>query len=150
MSGTSTYKQVTITERSNASHGERIRAVGMCFYGRGQDLTTGNLYRLKWNPSNPKDDSCIVLTENGVVKQQWMHACPSLWHHLLMMPLYGSLNGMIKFCHMEICNDSLSLGLENLNFTVIPCWRIFFLKCSNLCFRHQPCFGRRNQESRSY
>ena len=39
-----------------------------CFYGCGQDLTTGNLYRLKRNPSNPKDDSCIELTENGVVK----------------------------------------------------------------------------------
>ena len=68
MSGTSTYKQVTITERSNAPPGERIRAVGMCFYGRGQDLTTGNLYQLKRNPCNPKDDSCIELTENGVVK----------------------------------------------------------------------------------
>lgn len=33
---------------------------------------------------------------------------------------------MIKFCHMEICNDSLSLGLENLNFTMVPCSRIFF------------------------
>ena len=68
MSGMSTYKQVTITERSNAPPREGIRAVGMCFYGRGQDLTTGNLYRLKQNPSKPKDDSCIELTENGVVK----------------------------------------------------------------------------------
>ena len=40
----------------------------MCFYGRGQNLTTGNFYRLKRNPSNPKDDSCIELTENGLVK----------------------------------------------------------------------------------
>ena len=40
-------KQVTITERSNAPPGERIRAVGMCFHGRGHDLTTGNLYLLK-------------------------------------------------------------------------------------------------------
>ena len=47
MSGTSMYKQVTITERSNALPVERIQAVGMCFYGRGQDLTTGNLYELK-------------------------------------------------------------------------------------------------------
>ena len=51
MLGTSMYKQVTITERSNALPVERIQAVGMCFYGRGQDLTTGNLYRLKRNPS---------------------------------------------------------------------------------------------------
>lgn len=68
MSGTSTYQQVTITERSNALPVERIQAVGMCFYGRGQDLTTDNLYRLKRNPSNPKDDNCIELTENGIVK----------------------------------------------------------------------------------
>ena len=68
MSGTSMYKQITITERSNAPPRERIRAVGMCFYGRVQDMMTGNLYRLKRNPSNPKDDSCIELTENGAVK----------------------------------------------------------------------------------
>lgn len=82
MSGTSMYKQITITERSNAPPRERIRAVGMCFYGRVQDMTTGNLYRLKRNPSNPKDDSCIELTENGAVKAT-MNACLSK----LMAPL---------------------------------------------------------------
>ena len=40
----------------------------MCFYGRGNDLTTGFFYKLKPNPQNPKDDSCIELTENGLVK----------------------------------------------------------------------------------
>ena len=61
-------KKVTIKERDNAVPGERIRAVGMCYYGRGRDLVTGRVYKLWRNPKNPKDNTCIELKENGQVK----------------------------------------------------------------------------------
>lgn len=60
--------QVTIKERDSATPGERVRAVGMCFYGNGRDLTTGREYKLGRNQMNPKDSSCIELKENGQVK----------------------------------------------------------------------------------
>lgn len=62
--------EVTIKERENATPGERVRAVGMCFYGRGVDLTTGCTYKLRRNPTNPKDRTCIEVKERhyGQVK----------------------------------------------------------------------------------
>ena len=68
MSEKSASKEVTIKERDNATPGERLRAVGMCYYGCGRDLTTARMYKLARNPSNPKDNTCIDLKEHGQVK----------------------------------------------------------------------------------
>ena len=89
LSDTSGNKQVTITERSSAPPSERIRAVAMCFYGRGNDLKTSFLYKLKRNPQNPKDDSYIELTGNGHVK-----AIMKAHLSKLMAPLID--NGIIR------------------------------------------------------
>ena len=60
--------QVTIAESENAVPGERVRAVGMCFYGCGRDLTKNRTYQLWHNTDNPKDDMCIELKERFQVK----------------------------------------------------------------------------------
>ena len=41
-------------EKEQAPLGQQIRAVGMCFYKRG-DLKKGNNYQLGRNSDNPKD-----------------------------------------------------------------------------------------------
>ena len=41
-------------EKEQAPLGQQIRAVGMCFYKRG-DLKKGNNYQLRRNSDNPKD-----------------------------------------------------------------------------------------------
>ena len=60
--------QVTIAESENAVPGERVRAVGMCFYGCGRDLTKDRTYQLWHNTENPKDDMCIEIKERLQVK----------------------------------------------------------------------------------
>ena len=60
--------EVEIMERENAILEERVRAVGMCFYGRGRDLTKDSTYKLWHNPNNPKDDMCIEIKERLHVK----------------------------------------------------------------------------------
>ena len=47
-----------VNEKDQAPLGQRIRAVGMCFY-KG-DLKTGN-YQLRRNRDNPKDSNCFEL-----------------------------------------------------------------------------------------
>ena len=42
--------QVKITEKADALPGERVRAVGMCFYKPVMELIPGNSYRLCRNP----------------------------------------------------------------------------------------------------
>ena len=60
--------EVEITERENAIPEERVRAVGMCFYGCGRDLTKDRTYKLWRNPNNPKDGMCIEIKERVDVK----------------------------------------------------------------------------------
>ena len=55
--------QVKITEKADALPGERVRAVGMCFYKPVMDLIPGNSYRLCRNPQNPRDASCIEVKD---------------------------------------------------------------------------------------
>ena len=43
-----------VNENEQAPLGQRIRAVGMCFYKKG-DLKKGNNYQLRRNRDNPKD-----------------------------------------------------------------------------------------------
>ena len=59
--------QVAITESENGILGERVRVVGMCFYGCGRDLTKNHTYQLWHNTANPKDDTCI---DNGVLPSE--------------------------------------------------------------------------------
>lgn len=60
--------QVKITEKPDAVPGERIRAVGMCFYKPVRDLIAGNIYRLCRNPQNPRDCSCIEIKDGTRVR----------------------------------------------------------------------------------
>ena len=59
--------QVKITEKADALPGERVRAVGMCFYKPVMDLVPGNSYRLCRNPQNPRDASCIEVKDRARV-----------------------------------------------------------------------------------
>ena len=67
MSGTG-LNQVKIQEKVNAIPGERIRAVGMCFYKPVKELTPGNSCRLCRNPQNPRDSSCIEVKDGTRVR----------------------------------------------------------------------------------
>ena len=60
--------QVKITEKADALPGERVRAVGMCFYKPVIDLVPGNSYRLCRNPQNPRDPSCIEVKDRTRVR----------------------------------------------------------------------------------
>ena len=60
--------QVKITEKADALPGERVRAVGMCFYKPVMDLIPGNSYRLCRNPQNPRDASCIEVKDRTRVR----------------------------------------------------------------------------------
>lgn len=46
--------RVKITEKADAIPGERVRAVGMCFYKPVKELIPGNYYTLCRNPQNPR------------------------------------------------------------------------------------------------
>ena len=62
--------QVKITAKADALPGERVRAVGTCFYKPVMAPVPGNSYRLCRNPQNPRDASCIEVkdrTRVGVV-----------------------------------------------------------------------------------
>ena len=49
-----------VNEKEQAPLGQRIRAVGMCFYMKG-DLKKGNNYQLRRNRDNPKDTNCFEV-----------------------------------------------------------------------------------------
>ena len=51
MSDKSDCIQIRFKEKASVSPGERVRAVGMCFYGCGRDLVKGKTYRLERNPA---------------------------------------------------------------------------------------------------
>ena len=60
--------QVKITEKADALPGERVRAVGMCFYKPVMELIPENSYRLCRNPQNPRDSSCIEVKDRTRVR----------------------------------------------------------------------------------
>ena len=62
-----------VNEKEQAPLGQRIRAVGMCFYKK-EDLEKGNNYQLRRNSDNPKDTNCFEVNE-GNYKHQFL---PSL------------------------------------------------------------------------
>lgn len=60
--------RVKITEKADAIPGERVRAVGMCFYKPVKELIPGNYYTLCRNPQNPRDVSCIEVKDRTLVR----------------------------------------------------------------------------------
>lgn len=68
MSTTSDCFRIGFKEKPNASLGERFRAVGMCYYGSGQDVVRGKTYKLERNSSNIKDTKCIEIKQHGQVR----------------------------------------------------------------------------------
>lgn len=57
---------IEIREKENALPGNRILAVGMCFYRPSKDLNTGQRYTLHHNLRNPKDVFCIELKHHRI------------------------------------------------------------------------------------
>ena len=51
-------------EKEQAPLGQRIRAMGMCFYKKG-DFEKGNNYQLRRNSDNPKDTNCFEVNEGN-------------------------------------------------------------------------------------
>lgn len=49
-------------EKDGAPMGERVRAVGMIFFGN-KDLNVGEVYRLKRQRNNPKDIYCLEIID---------------------------------------------------------------------------------------
>lgn len=66
--GRTQHVEVKIKEKPDAVPGERIRAVGMCFYKPVIDLVPGNVYNLCRNPQNPRDSSCIEIKDGSRVR----------------------------------------------------------------------------------
>jgi len=56
----STMLTLEVSEKEQAPLGQRIRAVGMCFYKKG-NLKKGNNYQLRRNSDNPKDTNCFEV-----------------------------------------------------------------------------------------
>ncbi len=52
-------------KRDQAPLGQRIRAVGLFFYKKG-DLTTGNRYQLRRNSDNPKRTNCFEVRSRHI------------------------------------------------------------------------------------
>ena len=55
-------KTISFQEKNLAPVGERVRAVGMVFYG-DKALEVGKTYRLRRQPNNPKDHNCIEIID---------------------------------------------------------------------------------------
>lgn len=60
--------QVKIQEKVDALPGERVRAVGMCFYKPVKELNPGSSYRLCRNAQNPRYSSCIEVKDGTRVR----------------------------------------------------------------------------------
>ena len=54
-----------VNENEQAPLGQRIRAVGTCFYNKG-DLKKGNNYQLRRNRDNPKDTNCFEVRSRHI------------------------------------------------------------------------------------
>ena len=60
-----TMLTLEVNEKEQAPLGQRIRAVGMCFYKKG-DLEKGNNYQLHRNSDNPKDTNCFEVRSRHI------------------------------------------------------------------------------------
>jgi len=54
-----------VNEKEQAPLGQQIRAVGMCFYKKG-DLEKGDNYQLRRNCGNPKDINCFEVRSRQI------------------------------------------------------------------------------------
>ena len=60
-----TMLTLEVKEKEQAPLGQRICAVGMCFYKKG-DLEKGNNYQLHRNSDNPKDKNCFEVQSQHI------------------------------------------------------------------------------------
>ena len=60
-----TMLTLEVNEKEQAPMGQRIRAVGMCFFKKG-DLEKGNNYKLRRNSGNPKDTNCLEVRSRHI------------------------------------------------------------------------------------
>ena len=79
------YSDKIEKKKDNALPGERVRAVGMCYYGTGQDLVKARKYNLERNSANVKDVMCIEVKLRGQVR-----ATLNVSISLLLTPLMDS------------------------------------------------------------
>ena len=54
-----------VNEKEQAPLGQRIRAVGMCFYKKG-DLKKGNNHQLRRNRDNPQNTNCFEVRSRHI------------------------------------------------------------------------------------
>ena len=69
-----------VNEKEQAPLGQRIRAVGMCFYKKG-DLKKGNNYQLRRNRDNPKD----TVSRFGAGISRWSKSWNAPWEITISM-----------------------------------------------------------------
>ena len=60
-----TMLTLEVNEKEQTPMGQRIRAVGMCFFKKG-DLEKGNNYKLRRNSGNPKDTNCLEVRSRHI------------------------------------------------------------------------------------
>ena len=107
--------QIRLKERENASPGERVRAVGMCFYGTGEDLVKVRRYTLERNPANVKDPMCIEVKQRGQVRAS-LNASISL----LLAPLGNYM--VISIQRIFIAMDKKVANLELNHPLIYKCY----------------------------
>ena len=78
LTSTPGWTKLRIQEKENAIPGKRVRAVGMCFYGSGQDPEKSKWYQLEGNPGNVTDATFIEVKEWGQVKATFNSSVCSL------------------------------------------------------------------------
>ena len=55
-----------VNEKEQAPLGQRIRAVGMCIYKKGDLKKPGKNYQLRRNRDNPKDTNCFEVRSRHI------------------------------------------------------------------------------------
>ena len=61
-----TLLTLEVNEKEQAPLGQRIRAVGICFYKKG-DLEKGDNYQLRRNSDNSKDTNCFEVRSQYIM-----------------------------------------------------------------------------------
>ena len=85
-----TMLTLEVNEKEQAPLGQRIRAVGMCFYKKG-DLEKGNNYQLRRNSDTPKDTNCFEVRSRHITMATMnMNFSGVSWRLLWMKILSGN------------------------------------------------------------
>ena len=103
-----------VNEKEQAPLGQRIRAVGMCFYKKG-DLKKGNYYQLRRNRDNPKDTNCFEVRSRYITMVQIMKC--SLGNNYL----YGSNSERLSLLEVTGKDSRISFDDEctEIPFTLL-------------------------------